>query len=93
MLIMKIADIQKSTLAKLRDQNYFEDRGQTDHTPEFRKRPLSMWKTGLGFNYVTPAQPKNAVGLVCRDSKFTLSTNPLYKPGIPYAYPLYKINI
>ena len=42
--------------------------------------------------YVTPEQAKKTVGIISKGGKKTLSTSDMFKPGIPYGYPLLKIH-
>ena len=92
MLLMNREDTQAVTLNALSNTASFEDLGPTDPDPKFREKLLSLWKSGIRMDYVSPAQAKKAVSLLYKDGGFTLSTSDLYKPGTCYAYPLFKVH-
>jgi hypothetical protein len=64
-----------------------------DPTPVLSKELQGLWCAGVSNQYVSAKQAKSTVGLIFKGKgKPTLSTADIYKPGIPYGYPLFKVH-
>ena len=91
-LIMHPHQIWSSTESRLADTSQFENLGTQDPTPCLRDSLLSLWKKAWSLGFVTDSQAEKTVGLKRSNDRFTLSTNDIFKPSTPYAYPLYKVH-
>ena len=91
-LIMYPRQIHQVVEQKLLDTVRFENLGNVDPTPRLRTNLIDLWKRAVCLDLVTPLQSEKTVGLKYSSGSFTLSTSEIYKPGVPYAYPLFKVH-
>ena len=94
-LILTPTIIRTLTEEKLKDDNRYKHIGTKDPTPEFSKELQDQWKIAINEGYVDSKQAKKTMGMIYKQNQTgpaTMSTMDVYKPGIPYGYPLPKVH-
>ena len=81
--------VQSLVLDKLTDESLYECKGPEDCSPKYCQDLYKLWSYGMKHDFVSPHFGKEVVG-VSPDGR--PSTAGVFKPGMPYFYPLLKVH-
>ena len=81
--------VQSLVLDKLADPTCYKCEGPDDCSPQYSHELFKLWTEGIEHEHVSPFFAKEVVGI---SEKFRPSTASVFKPGVPYFYPLLKVH-
>ena len=80
--------LRKKVLEKLENPLLYT-KLEDDPLPNLKKELFELWKIGKLEEHVSPKIAYQVAGVTENNN---MSTSPVYKPGVPYFYPLLKIH-